>query len=276
MDKINILRPQIALDMVHMMEKNSSTYLDHHLDPTTEWSIEAIRKKLVPFHFVWPDVIVKPFRSPVGKMDGLFATRRIPKSTFIPYFGYTLKLNGSVPRCFYSSLVYGNEHAYMLSVGKKGDDIEVVNGSPSIDPWVDTRTGSKIGLKGLAVAAKINEPFGDDFANCAFIDSFLLPDIPLLLTLRDIDQGEQLTVFYGTDYVRSREHTHALSTRYKPDMGLRENKQIHDFLNDKKHIRKAKKWMKTSAQKYLDFTHDFCGQPALEPDSATLMEILGM
>lgn len=176
-------------------------------------------------HFEWENLEVKR-TAEMG--DGVFARGAIPKSSFLPYYGPMWKQTklqeraiDSLPDNYmlgatillpwaksYFNRDYNLAHATM--------DV-YVDGNPDIETYVNPN-GCRIGLKGLAIAAKINEPPPGKNANCLFVDyiseirnvpisvlesqPIRLWANPLVMTTKNISDGDQLYVCYGNKYQR--------------------------------------------------------------------------
>lgn len=213
---------------------------------------EDITQNTAAFHFEWPQLEIR--RVPLHSLgeeqcetEGVFvkAGQRVLSGTFIPYFGVLFQRNVNYPSCLSKSLLISNCANYAIDF-YHDDLLHTLDANPSLYPWV-TPEGFKIALRGLGIAAKINEPLRrpltarhldreknevgeaaegseeessqDQVANCLLIDSTETPcpwsPMCFIYVLRDIEEDEQLTVYYGDHYPRCALHRHNLSPTYQ-------------------------------------------------------------
>src|SRR5690348_15582236 len=72
------------------------------------------------------------------------------------------------------------------------------HGDPNSFPWTDAKTGAQIGQAGLFIAALINEP--SHGAPNALLTKSAYFAMPIVRLLRDVAEGEELTLDYGPRY----------------------------------------------------------------------------
>ena len=169
--------------------------------------------------YEWPQLVVKS--SLFG--DAVFASTTIPALTFIPYLG-VMYIESSFPPSFINRL----DQKYLQSTPLGGETI-IIDGSPNILPW------NRVGCKGLAIAAKINEPDKKTPPNCIFYDQATaginLGGMVFVVTIEDIKIGDELTVCYGPDYAREYKTVNEIC---KSIIDLNKNKLFH-YVGDRLH-----------------------------------------
>jgi hypothetical protein len=133
--------------------------------------------------FRWTDLGV--FRNDNGER-GLYATNDICEFTAIPIVGKQLANSAKDSNNMLYRTSHGCSHAWVCE-----NDSITLDGHPSIIPSVNG-----VGCAGLAIAMMANEERAI-YSNCVFLGD-------CLITLRDILQGEELTVFYGDLYDRKK------------------------------------------------------------------------
>lgn len=148
------------------------------------------------FYYSWPMLFI----GRTNKGDGVFAKVDIPALTFIPYIGIVFPEN-QYPT-FFTQFITDNLQNNQYIVSTNWDEVPIhIDGSPQWFPW------NRIGCKGLAIGAKINEPTETEEANCIFADSRTW-NVPLnglffIVTTKQISKGKELLVCYGSQYHRN-------------------------------------------------------------------------
>lgn len=167
-------------------------FLNHIMLPR---KIETDNKK--DFYYAWPLLDVRPDPHRI-KGDCVFAKEALPPFTFIPYLG-VMYPEDLFPRSFLDWVA--NSSSYVHRGQIQQDEFILIDGDPKFYPH------NRIGCKGLAIAAKINEPSPNQGpSNCVYIDHASI-HIPLkgsvfVVTTRLIAAGEELTVCYGSKFAR--------------------------------------------------------------------------
>lgn len=165
------------------------------------------------FHYEYPSLEVIKMD---GKGDGVIARELIPKYSVLPYIGVLAPTRDN----FYSLLQTLTLSKYTIrgqiglpvrsrrNVTLSPLDVDL-DGDPSINSWIN-RNGCEIGLRGLAIGAKINEPSEHEHANCVFTEYNSVQEYSLpwtgsmgLLVIQDVFPGHELTVCYGSAFART-------------------------------------------------------------------------
>ena len=119
-----------------------------------------------------------------GKGKGLYAKQALARNTRLLYDGVRidqkeynelLKLDKKDPKTQYV--------AYVIAGGRKGSYIDAHSKHPGSDRWY---------------AGKMNEPDTGVTANMVMVGGIN----PSFVTVREIRKGEELTICYGSNYVR--------------------------------------------------------------------------
>lgn len=149
-------------------------------------------------------------------MGGMFALRDVPSGTAIPYFGQITMDNKHLEK--------DDQDRYVLEAECSGDGGKkqrcFVNADPKFFP--SEINGVRVGFRGMGIASLANEPGPStkganallavvnrsdvrkkDLALFDLFWSRKLKTFPVLVTTRDLKEGEEVFVCYGTSYARN-------------------------------------------------------------------------
>lgn len=145
--------------------------------------------------FVWKELAVKKIHNK-GNEDGVVAKVKLPKGTTIIYEGVDVD----------------DKQAAQLWKKEKQDP-KGRWGSYIIyhHPWRDAHPRYSpdkhgVGGKGLFIVGKINEPAESEMANARLkrvVDPGTGLETYAALLMRDVNKGEEITMYYGKEYERS-------------------------------------------------------------------------
>ena len=183
--------------------KVSSTYFK---GPSIQMHIlkpQIVEQKNGKKHYVWEGLEVKQSKE---RGVGLFATRRLPQYTVLPYLGLPIDPNTQFNPQFIDMIEKYNYDEYMV-----GND-PIIDGSPKLYPYIhQTNEKYSIGMLGLSIGALVNEPSPEEVANAFLLgtDHPHIPVVPLntasIVTSKSIKKGNELLICYGrkADYPTS-------------------------------------------------------------------------
>ena len=160
--------------------------------------LSPLRQRNGTYH--WPHISTGTSKQRNNAGKGLIydakAAKRLPANTYIPIIGRLMTR---------SSLAEMNPAArtHIWAYTGRLSELGLANGNPETDPT----SAHHAAAKGLGIAMMANEPSGGR-PNCIFKRN-------CLVTTRPIVPGEELTVYYGSDY--NRDYTIDLDEAATPD-----------------------------------------------------------
>lgn len=201
-------------------------------------------------NYVWEEVHVR--KNLRTKMYGLYCKQALRKFTFIPYFGAYFP---QVPKSYLESIPK-DQAKYILS-WEETRKCTIVDATPTLHGWNHGSSFDQIGMRGLAIGGKINEPGKDDPFNCMFVgpdNGFTLPfrNMAMILTVQDIAVGTELLLSYGKDYSRTLPHKAAVSPR-SPTLRKYDEQMIRQGFSYLAENQVAiQKWLSTKSKSYFE------------------------
>lgn len=154
--------------------------------------IEPIKKSNGTFDY--PTLAVGPSDEEDKRGDGVYTLEPIPKNTVLFYYGVWLDQEE------YDKRIKAGKGDYIIESGNK--DI-YVDANPDYQPKTDAY-GTKIGGHGKFIGGKVNEASTGETENMVLSKVMYRNKYrPVLVAIRDIEQGEELITHYGSSFKRT-------------------------------------------------------------------------
>ncbi len=205
----------------------TNSYRKKKLKPRMSGAVYMVPEKINECSWIWPLLEVKQSIQTNHPCNGVFTKHILRKKTMIPVIGIKLLQTDHDIRMFYRYSKNIADTTFPPGTFTHGWDVTdySINGNPKLF------THEKVGSFGLAIAMMVNEPTNDQ-PNCIFKQNHLI-------TIKTIQPGEELTVYYGSDYDSHRNYS---INENKMEVG---NITIPEYYTTNKNTKKYQKLIDT-------------------------------